>query len=383
MKIVYIANIRIPTSKAHGLQVAKMSESFSANGAEVELVVPSRKNRELLGVNLFSYYGIKKNFTFKKIWCLDPLFLIGFKNGIYIKIQSLLFSVSLFFYLAFKNKTSSDVGYVRDEYLLPIVLRFFPNVVWEAHNLPNHRQYYVKYFKRCQKIVTITSGLKQDLITLGVSADNIYVAPDGVDLDQFAVKEDKNYCRKQLNLVKDQKLIIYTGQLFEWKGVFTLADCGQYLTGATIIFVGGTATDQTILKKYIEGKKIINTVLINQQPHDKIPYFLKAADVLVLPNSGKKEISAKYTSPLKLFEYMTSGNPIVASDLPSIREVLDESNSILVKPDSALNLAAGIKKVLFDRVLADQISQRCLEQVKMYSWDKRAASIIKELKSNH
>ena len=105
--------------------------------------------------------------------------------------------------------------------------------------------------------------------------------------------------------------------------------------------------------------------------------FLKTADVLVLPNSAKEAISALYTSPLKLFEYMASRKPIVASNLPSIREVLNEKNSILVRPDDAWALVGGIKKALEDIVLSGRISQAAFENAREYTWEKRAAKIIR------
>ncbi len=95
-----------------------------------------------------------------------------------------------------------------------------------------------------------------------------------------------------------------------------------------------------------------------------------------MPNSGKEAISHSLTSPLKLFEYMASKRLIIASDLPSIREVLDESSAILIKPDDPLLLAEGIKMVLVDNILSDKISNNAFECVQRYSWSNRARNIL-------
>ena len=83
-------------------------------------------------------------------------------------------------------------------------------------------------------------------------------------------------------------------------------------------------------------------------------------------------MSEKHTSPLKLFEYMASGRPIVASDLLSLREILTEQEAIFFKPDDPLDLALKIKEILVNQSLAEQISQNAREKVQNYTWQNRA-----------
>ena len=71
MKIIYIANIRLPTEKAHGIQIMKMAEALANQGINLELLVPARRND--LTEDPFAFYGIKKNFQIKKVACLDFL----------------------------------------------------------------------------------------------------------------------------------------------------------------------------------------------------------------------------------------------------------------------------------------------------------------------
>jgi len=100
--------------------------------------------------------------------------------------------------------------------------------------------------------------------------------------------------------------------------------------------------------------------------------WLARANVLVLPNPASA-ISSRFTSPLKLFEYMAAQRPIVASDLPALREVLSpDENAVLVTPGSAPALAAGIRRVLDDPALATRVASRALATVADFSWDRRA-----------
>jgi glycosyltransferase involved in cell wall biosynthesis len=140
------------------------------------------------------------------------------------------------------------------------------------------------------------------------------------------------------------------------------------------VFVGGTDSD---IKKFkAEAKDMNNVLILGHRPHREISKYLAAADVLVLPNSAKKKISRSYTSPMKLFEYMASGRPIVASGIPSITEVLNEQNAILVESDDAAALADGIKRALSDNNLADAISKRAYNEAKQYDWNVRARRIM-------
>jgi glycosyltransferase involved in cell wall biosynthesis len=94
--------------------------------------------------------------------------------------------------------------------------------------------------------------------------------------------------------------------------------------------------------------------------------------VLALPNPSSA-ISTLFTSPLKLFEYMAAGRPIVASDLPAIREVLHHDvDALLVAAGDPAALAAGIERVLADPGLARRLAEAALSAVPAYSWDRRA-----------
>jgi len=373
MKLTYVANVRIPTEMAHGVQIMHMCEAFACIGIEVELVVPKRFSISDVGKkNPFEYYGIKENFRIKKIFCFDLTPLNKYLGPVSFLTEALSFSFFASIYLLFKKM---DIIFSRDRFSLLFVSLFKKNVVLEAHQL--HRSLFKFVLNRVKKIIVITKGLKDDLVKKGIKGDKIFIAPDGVDLKMFDIGCSKPEARKKLDLPLDKKLIIYIGQLYKWKGVETLVMASKYLDRNNLVIIGGGIKwylDN--FNKLIKQEKLEKIITLGHQEYSKIPYFMKAADCLVLTGTTKYGISEKHTSPMKMFEYMTSHEPIVASGLPSFREILNENNSILVKPDNPQAMAEGIKKALNDREFSVKITEQAHRDVQKYTWDNRAKSIL-------
>jgi glycosyltransferase involved in cell wall biosynthesis len=368
MKLLYIANIRLPTEKAHGVQIMEMASAFSQHGADVELVVPKRKNR--IEGDPFDFYRIEKTFPVTRLftWDLISLGRIGFM------VESLTFSVAALIYAL---RSDTDVIYSRDEFFLFLLSFFGKEYVYEPHIGKWH--YIVKRAMVGAMLVTpITQGLKDFFMRKGVPEGRMLVAPDGVNLKRFTHAEGKAASRHRLGLPEDKKIVLYSGHLYARKGAQTLAEAAaQFDEDTVVVFVGGTDTDIADFKKKYGATK--NIMVLGHKPHEDIPYYLSAADVLVLPNSAKSEDSRLYTSPMKLFEYMASGVPIVASDIPSLKEILDETNAVLVAPDAPHLLASGIQSILMDNKSGETLAKNARHSVENYSWEKRAAMILKEI----
>lgn len=407
MKIIYIDNARLPTEKAHGIQIAKMCEAFADNGAEVELVLPRRFN--LLKEDLFSFYGVRKNFSVKRLPCLDLLWLPFFKLPAFL-LESWTFALSVGWYLRRADHPASPIGESVPPNLGgakfpllgkegrgvvdPIIIytralsaiAFAPRgcrIVHEAHSLPRRTAALFRaLLKKVSKFVALTDALKDELARRGVSAERIFVAPDAVDFEQFNISASANDCRKKFGLPPDKIIAMYTGHLYGWKGTDAIFGAAERLPNALFVCVGGTAEDAARFRKEAAERSIANLRLVGHTAHANIPKYLKAADVLLLPNSAREVISALYTSPLKLFEYMASRRPIVASDLPSLREVLDESTAMFFTPDDAQSLADSIELVLEHKEESAQKADRAYEKVKEHTWKKRAERILQSLIPN-
>lgn len=357
--------MRLPTEKAHGIQIMEMCQAFSNLDIKLELVVPQRFNK--IKKNPFSYYNTSSNFKITHLPCLDliPLDFILGRLSYLITTSSFLLVAKI--YSLFKKY---DLIYSRT--LLTSL--FFKKIVLEIHSLPKKIKPVHRYlWKRAYRLVVLTNIMKKELVAAGILEDKILVAADGVDIEKFSINNNKKEAREKLNLPLDKKIAMYTGSFFlhSWKGVGNVLQAASKLPGHLFILVGGTKKEVDALSKEVAA----NVLLIEKQPHSQIPLYLKAADILLLPNTKEKDVSEKYTSPLKLFEYMASKRPIVASNLPSIKEVLNEKNSLLVEP-TIQGLVSGINKISQDEDWADKISAQAYIDVQNYSWQKRAQNII-------
>ena len=339
MKFVYIATTRFPTERAHGIQIAKMCEAFSEEGIMVEVLV-SRK----ISSDPFAYYGIKKNFSVQKLFSID---LVRF-GRIGFWIQSFIFTIFVVIYAV--RQSDETLYYSRDELPLLALNRLGKKVVWEVHSGRNN--IFIRSLVRKEiKMVSISHGLKIFYLSLGQRPENILVAHDGVDIAKFNINVSQEEARNKLSLSGDSKIALYTGSTYGWKGVSTLQSAATLMDDVQVL-------------------------IISNKPPFEIPLYLKSADVLVLPNSAKEEISRLYTSPLKLFEYMASGVPIVSSDLPSIREVLNDSMANFFIPDDPIDLTRAIKYTLSHQDEARNKAKVALQEVKKYTWQNRAKMIM-------
>ncbi|MDP3784930.1 MAG: glycosyltransferase [bacterium] len=371
MKLVYLANMRLPTERAHGVQIMKMCEAFSDLGAQVLLVLPRRFTK--IKADPFEYYSVKRNFAVVKLPVLDLIPLDSILGNLAFWIEALTFLFCAKIYLLFKDY---ELLYTRDDW----AGLFFKNFILEIHTLPGRvKNFHRDIWRKAAAFITITKNLKNHLAQNGVPEEKIFTASDGVELSEFSVRTSKKEARLALKLPLDKKIVMFIGLFDAWKGYETVLEASRsFALDTKLVMIGGREEQvKTLRQKYPE------VVFAGYLPYKSLPRNQRAADVLVIPNSAKYEISKYHTSPLKLFAHMASGVPIVASDLPSLGEVLSESNSLLVEPDNPEALAEGIRKILADRALGESLSGKALEEVKKYTWQNRARGILDFIRENH
>ena len=224
-----------------------------------------------------------------------------------------------------------------------------------------------RVWSRAEGYVTITRGIASDLAARFGQRPRLLVAPSGARLMPAR--------RFTPPSPGETPVLAYAGHLYPGKGVEILLRAVAQLPEARAVIIGGYPNDVDLAKvRGLAGELSLDdrVAFTGQVEPSRVSPLLGEADVLVLPVTGARSFQ-QYTSPMKLFEYMALGKPIVASDLPAIREILrDGENAVLVEPDSPERLAGGVRRVLDDRGFAERIAQGAFDDAAEYSWERRA-----------
>ena len=372
MRIAYVANIRLPTEKAHGLQIMEMCRAFARNGHRVRLIVPERaaSNPE----TPWAFYGIEPDFEIVRVPILDFIRfdrLLG-RAGLWLNTLQFLLRAR-----RVVRAFAPDVVYAREAWYSGLAPE--APAIFEAHDFPErvtplHR----RSWKKVSRIVAVTAGLKKAFLAHGVPEEKVLVAHDAVDEATFAVRETKAEARALLGLPKDRFLAVYTGHLYPYKGADDLLEAASE-TRAHIVFVGGRPDDLARLKVRAQVLGLANVTFVGQVPHRLVPTYLRAADAAVLPTRGTDRHASEFLSPLKLFEYLAAGKALIATNLPSAREVLNADSAVLVPPSDPHALAAALNALAAspERVVALEGGSTRLS--KAHTWTQRAKDVIAAL----
>lgn len=358
----------------------RVLEAFAREGVEVELWAPRRQNiPELEHTDPFDYHLIERNFTIKKLPVIDLMPQAAGKFGFFLMLGS--FITSVFFKMLFMHGRKDTVFYFFD-------LRDAYTAHWLSEKTFCEIHMYYRSsldainrrgFKRMKGIIAATKPLQTEIMRdYGVPKEKILYAPCGVNFERFGIDTSRAEARTTLGLPQDEKIILYVGHLFPVKGVNVLFDAHTFLKeGEVIYFVGGTDEDiESFKQKWRDAGSPGNIVIAGRKPHGDIPLWLRAADILSIPNTAKEAAGAIESSPSKLMEYMASGIPIVASDVPGIRDVLEEGMGYFAEPDSPVAIAKAVHDAFGSPEEAAKRSGCARGAAKDLGWDVRARTIL-------
>jgi len=348
----------------------KMSQAFASNGHEVVLCVPKRKSEEEKNIDdIYAFYAVDNIFKVKKISFINVRFLRNF----FYAFKCLL---AIF-------ETKPNLVYGRDLFAC-FFSAFFFNTSYEAHAPMD------SLLKKCvlnsllkrkkfKSLIVISEALKT-IMSQEHDIENIkvVVAHDGADIPKNT--DTKIKLKGSEHALK----VGYVGQLYKGKGMELISSLLP-LVAEDIEFhvVGGMESDLLYWRNVTSGYHNIH--FYGFLPQSELHQYINAFDVCLLPNqkvvltygakNNKSNISG-FTSPLKMFEYMSYAKAIISSDLPVLREVLSEGNSILCSPDSPEEWAAALLKLKNSELRRELATSAYNSFLSEYSWKKRAGSVI-------
>ncbi len=390
MRVLYFADIRFPLERANGIQTMETCYALAERGHTVHLVV--KPDTHSPARDPFEFYGRPR---IKELVIERANAPAG--AGMLARVGYLSFAFGRAF-----GKTRADVILTRDLGVASALLRL-PGLktrptsggmraplVYESHGyapevsaaLPElvatakapsasklqrlaAREEYV--WRHAEGYITITQGLADDLIRRFGARPHLAVVPDGM-----------RWPPNPPAALPQEPIVGYAGHLYAWKGVDVLLRALALAPEARGLIVGGhdkepdLARVKALAQELGIADRVTFTGLVDPA---QVPSHLSRAMILALPNPASA-ISTHFTSPLKLFEYMAAGRPIVASDLPSIREVLkDNEQALLVEAGDAEALAAAIRRLIADRPLAERLARAAHAEAPKYTWARRAEKL--------
>jgi glycosyltransferase involved in cell wall biosynthesis len=365
MNLLYVTNTRFPSERAHATQIAHMCQAFSSAGFEVTLATGDRQTGQELSFE--KSFGFTPNFAIKK-----------FRFGIFFsRTHKIVFLCNIAFFVTLLALRLSlkkfDLIYCRDEWTGWFLSYFVDTkkIIFESHEA-KYNWAVKQLLKKGIKLVVISDGIKEFYLGQGIPLEQIHVAHDAVDDSFFKETESKLAARERLGLSPNDFIALYIGGFDPWKGVETFFAAAEHTSGVVFVAIGGSEVEVT---KY--RAKYTDVHFLGSHPYAELPNNQQVADVLVIPNTGTNDLSAKYTSPLKLFAHLASGVPIVASDIPSLWAVIDDSLATFFTPDDPKDLSKVIESVTNSYSTALQKAERAQVQAKKYTWNNRVEQIIR------
>jgi glycosyltransferase involved in cell wall biosynthesis len=382
LPVLYLADIRCPLERANGIQTFETCHALASRGLQVTLLVrddTARPRRDP-----FVFYGLPPIPTLhvQRLRMAGPQ---AARRAMYLAAAVLRATRWSRTGCVFTR----DLGVAAAILRVPSALR--PPLVYESHGFaPVFSRTMTELFagaspggagklarltrrerrvwRRADGYVTTTGVLASELRRRFGDRPRVLTVPNGVRIPA----RDEGV--RPLRPIAGPTLLAYAGHLYPWKGVDVLIHALERLPDARALIIGGLPGEPDLDRAKAlathagVGDRIEFTGLVERS---RVPALLARADILVLPTVATA--SAIYTSPLKLFEYFAAGRPVVAADLPPVREIVrDGENGLLFTAGDSESLAASVRRLQADPLLAARMALTSSAEAGQYGWDRRA-----------
>jgi glycosyltransferase involved in cell wall biosynthesis len=222
--------------------------------------------------------------------------------------------------------------------------------------------------EQADMIVTINDKLKDYVVTLGAPSDRTHVIRAGIDVKQFKPSASISNVRRKYGLKETDIVIFFMGWLYHFSGLkeVALELAKETNENLKLLIVGeGDAFEglKQIRDKYkLQGK----IVLAGQRPYTEMPSYIAAADICILPAYPWEKLMQDIV-PIKLYEYMAMGKPVISTKLSGVMREFGEGNGVVYvnEPADVINKAKSLVK---DGKIG-KVGDRARKFVQKYSWD--------------
>ena len=344
----------------------KMCHAFAANDNEVTLYAHLNKNEQ--DVDVFKYYGVNKIFKIKPlINSTIPYF--GHLNGLIMALRAKI------------NMADMVIGRHPTGCFFSAFIGL--NTFLEIHEPVNKSGKLTHFlfkqlirFKHFHGLVVITHALKNYYEKKYKPLHNgIFVAPDCADpIQENAIPVTLKKSRRKIS-------VGYIGHLYKGRGIDVILAVAKVCDWAEFHLVGGNQKDIDYWLSQNGDQSNVN--FHGFKPPSEVERYRLAFDILLAPYQNKLETSSgantvEWMSPLKIFEYMATGKPIICSDLPVLHEVMvHEKNALLCAPDDIGAWKYNLERLRDNYDLRQKLGKTAYKDfIKYYTWEARANRLI-------
>jgi glycosyltransferase involved in cell wall biosynthesis len=385
MNIFYISSSSFPSRSANAVHVASMCHAFNNLGHSVILFIRSEeKNAKDF---IIKNYKIDSSLT--KIIETKPFFKKG--SEFFIAMKALI----KFFTL--KNSLKKSYAIISRNIFAAFFLSLLHNqkIIYETHIKETgfFRVLIQKILVKNNnvKVAVITNALKKIIISnYNLQKNNIDVYPDGafdgggsIDSKIKLIKR-KKYFSHLVEVKNFDYFAGYFGHLYAGRGIEVIEQLAKKNHEVLFFVFGGQEND---IIKFKKQNELANLIFAGHLPFKDVQLAMSLMDVLLMPYQKSVSVSlesvdtATWMSPMKMFEYMSVGLPIISSDLPVLKEILTHKyNSLLVKPDDVFEWSDALRQLKENQELSSTLGQNAYTDFKKnYTWELRTKRMLNSL----
>jgi glycosyltransferase involved in cell wall biosynthesis len=270
---------------------------------------------------------------------------------------------------------------------LPLVLEFNSSEVWKGRywgdlRLERAAQLVERInLRAADRVIVVSRVLRDELASRGVPATKIVLNPNGVDPFIFRPDLSGRRIREQLGAGSDV-VVGFSGTFGAWHGIPALASALMLVLvtrpNARFLLMGDGPLRPLVDRAVAEPGLADRVACVGMRPHAEMPEYLAACDVLVSPHGKQADGGEFFGSPTKLYEYMASGRPIVASNIGQIAEVLtDGESALMTPPDDPDALARAIVRLIDDACLRVRLARNARAAAEAnHTWRRNADRVL-------
>lgn len=373
MKIACVTTSRVPSTTANSIQVMKTCDALASLGHDVRAWLPG--DQQVSWPEVASTYGLTEPFAITSIRS-SPAFKrydFAWRSA----VEAKRWEADLFYTWLIPAGRSAQI------LRLPVVLELHDRLMGRLG------PYLFRHIIRgggIKRIAVITRALLkvvEEQTGHSLPPDEVVIAPNGVDFERFGNQSSPDMARRALGL-EDMNTAVFSGHLYPGRGIGLLAELARRRKDIQFLWVGGRADDIDHWRSYLQQQNIQNVILTGFIANASLPEYLAAGDVLLMPyervitgSSGGD--TAGICSPMKMFEYMASGRAILTSDLPVIREVLNEERAFFAPPGDTDAWERALVRLIHDPGLRERLGFAASKAADQYSWKRRQEAILRGL----